>query len=135
MENLIAIEGKEKIKANTIEELVKKLISADFYELSKEEKINKLEIKTTQNCIFRNIPITKSINNIDLTKDKFILHDQYTYILSLVKNNIIILLERVDSNIFTKTIDKTNIKDNYIIVNKYIDEILIDYINKNKKNN
>ena len=39
-----------------------------------------------------------------------------------------LLLERKDSNIFTKKLNKDKIKDNYIIVNTFAKELLKKYI-------
>lgn len=47
-----------------------------------------------------------------------------TYIMSLLLTNKIVLLEKVNSNIFTKDIDKTNIEKNYLVVNNFSKEIL-----------
>ena len=58
----------------------------------------------------------------------FIIKDEMTYILSLLMTNNIILLERKDSNIFTKSINKDNLEDNYIVVNAYAKELLSRYI-------
>ena len=131
MEKLILIEENNKIKVNSLEELVQKLLSNNYYELNSKEKLKILETKTYQNCILKNIPIIKIEKhnlNINLNQNVFILYDEITYILSLVKNNIMILLEKTDSNIFTKCLDKSNIKDNYIIVNRFIDDILNNYL-------
>ena len=60
---------------------------------------------------------------------KFIIKDEITYILSLLTTGNILLLERIDSNIFTKDIDKLNYNDNYIIVNTFANELPKKYCN------
>ena len=46
----------------------------------------------------------------------------------MLKFNKIILLEKADANIFGKYINKQNIKDNYIIINKFANGILKKYL-------
>ena len=65
---------------------------------------------------------------IDL-KNKFIIYDEKTYILSLLLTERAMLLESIDSNIFTENLDKTGIRDNYIIVNTFAEKLLDKYIN------
>ena len=84
----------------------------------------------------------KSINTADLFKkivklnkypenfeeNSFILYNEISYILSMLKFNKLILLERTDANIFGRYINKEWIEDNYIIINKFADEILKKYL-------
>ena len=114
MKNLIVIEDGESFEYSTLEELVKDLISKDYYTMSDEVKNKKLiDIKEIDN----------QIN--EYTKN------EYLAILFLLKNNVFTLLENIDSNIFVKYLDKANFDNNYIIVNKYAEEILEKYIGKN----
>ena len=57
-----------------------------------------------------------------------ILYDEYTYILSMLQLQKFYLLEAKEANIFGKYIDKNAIKDNYIIVNTFANEILKTYL-------
>ena len=77
-------------------------------------KICKLDNKTT---------------NFD--KNAFIIYDEITYILSLLKFNKIILLEKTNANILGKYINKENIEENYLILNKFADEIMQKYLENN----
>lgn len=43
--------------------------------------------------------------------------------LSLCKNNALKILEKKESNIFTKNIDKSNLEGNYILVNAVLEKI------------
>lgn len=61
-------------------------------------------------------------------ENKFIIKDEITYVLSLLITNKIILLERIDSNIYTANINKSEMKDNYVIVNKFAKELLKIYL-------
>ena len=107
---LIAIENGEYFQYDKLEDLAKDLIDDSFYEMSQEERINKIHIKALANKLER--------NNIISIKD------EKEYILHLLVLNRIILLERIDSEIFIKDIDKSKIKDNYIVVNTFAQKLL-----------
>ena len=129
MNNLIVIEGKEKYQYDDLQSLVKNFISPNYYEMSKEEKENELEKKTIANTMLeknKTMKIEKEIKEID--ENAFILYDEITFILSLAKFNKIVLLERTDANIFSQYIDKQSFKDNYIIINKFANEIIKKYL-------
>ncbi len=137
MENLIVIEGKEKYQYKDIKSLIEKFINKNYYNMSKVERKNELEKKTVANTMLNGIKVItleKETDNFD--EDAFILYDEITYILSMLKFNKIILLEKTDANIFgkylnKKYINKENIKDNYIIINKFANEIMEKYLNNN----
>jgi hypothetical protein len=132
MENLIVIEGKEKYKYNDIESLIKGFINERYYNMSETEQKNELEKKAIANTIQDNIKIynmESKAQNYD--KEAFIVYDEITYILSMLKFNKIILLEKTNANIFGKYINKENITDNYIIVNKFANEIIQKYLENN----
>ena len=132
MENLIVIEGKEKYKYNDIESLIKGFINERYYNMSETEQKNDLEKKAIANTIQDNIKIynmESKAQNYD--KEAFIVYDEITYILSMLKFNKIILLEKTNANIFGKYINKENITDNYIIVNKFANEIIQKYLENN----
>lgn len=127
MKNLIVIEDGESFEYSTLEELVKDLISKDYYTMSDEVKNKKLIELIYKNIINMNIKDIKEKDNQinEYTKN------EYLAILFLLKNNVFTLLENIDSNIFVKYLDKANFNNNYIIVNKYAEEILEKYIGKN----
>lgn len=132
MENLIVIEGKEKYKYNDIKSLIKGFINERYYNMSETEQKNELEKKAIANTIQDNIKIynmESKAQNYD--KEAFILYDEITYILSMLKFNKIILLEKTNANIFGKYINKENITDNYIIINKFANEIIQKYLENN----
>lgn len=132
MENLIVIEGKEKYKYNDIKSLIKGFINERYYNMSETEQKNELEKKAIANIIQDNIKIynmESKAQNYD--KEAFIVYDEITYILSMLKFNKIILLEKTNANIFGKYINKENITDNYIIVNKFANEIIQKYLENN----
>ena len=136
MEKLIVIEGRESYQYSNINNLIKNFINKDYFNMSVEERKNELEKKIMANTIQRNIKVVKLENNIkNFSHNAFVLYDEITYILSMLKFNIIILLERKDAEIFGKYINNENIKnneDNYIILNKFADEIMTNYLKSQK---
>lgn len=132
MENLIVIEGNNKYQYKDIESLIEAFINKNYFSMSEEERKNELEKKAFANTIQNNIKIVnfeKDKKNFD--EDVFVLYDEFSYILSMLKFNKMILLERTDANIFGRYINKENMQDNYIIINKFANEIMGKYL-KNK---
>ena len=126
LKNLIVIENGKEYQFDTLEEVVKELIDEKFYEMTQQEKIDKMKIKALANCITNKMEVTKKIpENVD---NKFIIKDEITFILSLLLTNNILLLERKDADILAKDLNKENINDNYIIVNSFAKELLEKYI-------
>ena len=129
LNKVIIIEDDNKVQCDSVEEVVKTLIDETYYELDDKEKLEKREMKAIANCINNSFEIVENVNSKDL-ENKFVIKDETTYVLSLLIINKIILLERIDSNIYTSSIDKSNMKDNYIIVNKFAKELLKNYLEK-----
>lgn len=134
LKNIVVIENDLSIQCDTLEELVKLLIDEKYYEMTEIKKIERMEMKALANCINNKMEIIKEqdINEQENLDNKFIIKDEFTYILSLLQTNKIILLERKDASILTKDLEKDNIKDNYIIVNTFAKELLIKYLKQNK---
>ena len=129
LSKIIIIENDNKVQCDSEEEVIKLLIDKRYYELSEKEKLEKREMKAIANCINNSLEIVENVNSKDL-ENKFVIKDETTYVLSLLIINKIILLERIDSNIYTSSIDKSNMKDNYIIVNKFAKKLLKNYLEK-----
>lgn len=127
LKKIIIIENNNKIQCDSEEEVVRLLIDDNYYELTEEKKLEKREIKAIANCINNDMKIVKEIDN-DNIENKFIIKDEMTYIFSLLMTNNIMLLERIDSNIYTGRMNKTGLKDNYIIVNKFGKRLLESYL-------
>jgi len=129
MEKLIVIEGKEKYKYDNIENLIEAFIGNNYSNMPTEEKNIILEKKAVANTMMDNIKVVK-INKYpdDFEENSFVLYNEISYILSMLKFNKLMLLERTDANIFGKYINKQSIEDNYIIINKFANEILKKYL-------
>ena len=129
MKNLIIIEGKEKYQFDNIEELVDVFVGRNFYNMPEEEKKVILEKRTAANALINNLSIIELKKYPDdYMKNAFIVYDEYTYILSMLKFNKLVLLEKTDANIFGKYMKKDWVEDNYIIINNFANEILNNYL-------
>ena len=119
LKKLIAIENGESYQYDTLEDLVKDLIDENFYNMQQNEKVEIMQKKAVANSF-------KSLEDIGII-DK--IEDELTYILYLLTTNNVVLLEHKETEIFTKDIDKTELEDNYIIVNSFAEELLNKRIN------
>lgn len=133
MKNLILISDDTKNEFDNIEEL-KKFILSNLYNATNEEQqkffyekvfgfsiINRLQIVDTLKGVYES---NYQINEKEIIKlEKAIVINNFdTYILSLCKFNIIVLLEEENHRYYTKDIINTN--DKYIVVNAFADKIL-----------
>ena len=133
MENLIIIEGENKQGFASIEDIVKVCINKEYYSMNEEEKCLELEKMAFANAGVYNIPVINFKENLDenrISANVFVFYDEITHILSLAKIGKIVILEKTECNMFTKYIDKSNIEDNYVIINKFVDEILSKYLSE-----
>lgn len=130
LKKLILLEGEEDYQCDTLEELVKRLLDEKYYELSYKEKRNAIKKKALANCLGINMNVIENFRLESDIENNIIIYDEITYIYSLLILNKVLLLERIDSNIFTKKIDKSKMENNYIIVNKFAKELLENYINE-----
>ena len=126
LKKIIIIENGKQYQYDTESEVVKKLISEQYYELCEKDRQQILKKKAIANSLNNNMEILDSaqIEKSAKIDNKFILLNERTYILSLLTADNIILLERVDSNIFTNSLDKSKFTKKYIVVNKFAKQIL-----------
>ncbi|MBR2787059.1 MAG: hypothetical protein IKD76_06175 [Clostridia bacterium] len=130
LKELIIIENGKEYQFSTLEEIVKALIDSNYYEMSKEQRIKRMKMLALANSINNKVEIEEKVVRNSEIEGKFIIKDEITYILSLLVMNKILLLERKDANVFTTELDKSNMKDNYIIVNTFAKILLREYIEK-----
>lgn len=129
MENLIVIEEKQKYQYKDIKGLIEHFINKDYFNMTKEEKEAELEKRTLANAIQNNIKVIKLEKDVsNYEENAFIIYDEISYILSMLSFNKIVLLEKTTANIFGKYINKENIEDNYIIINKFANSIMKKYV-------
>lgn len=131
LNNLIAIEKKNDYQCNTINELVKKLIDEKYYELTLEQRKNKMKMLAMANTLNKKMEIVDNCS-CDNINGKFIIKDEFTYVLSLLICGNIVLLEKKESNVFIKYTNVPESKDNYIIVNKFAKDILKSYLKEQR---
>ena len=136
MKNIILITKKEQYELNNLEEIFHNIFGPEYETLDEKAKlIQRYEMAFAVSKFYNNIPIVHTkmgtmgekyrveAEEYDID-NSFIIDNEITYILSLCKLNEIMLLENKDANILTKNIDKTNIEDNYIVINTYVNQIL-----------
>lgn len=129
LKNLLLVENNKGYQFDTEGELVKFLLGKNYYTLSLEEKKKHMRMNAYMKCAGTNLEVVELKNERIHVKNKFILYDEKTYVLSLVITGRIELLEHIDSNIYTKDLEKKEIKKNYIILSKFAEELLQKYVN------
>ena len=134
MKDLILIENEKYNQFSRIEEITKFLLGDNYFNISDEEKRELMRLNARAYCINTNKKIVTlneiKDNNID---NIFAIQDEKSYILSLLNINKYTLLEKTTCDIFTSDLNKENIKDNYIIVNRFAEELLDKHIKKLKE--
>lgn len=134
LNKIILIENDKSYQFSNEKSLVEHLMGNNYYNQSENEKLEQMQLNALAKCLGTNLEILKvdkeneKKERIDV-KNKFVIYDEKTYVLSLLLTQRAMLLESTDSNIFTGGLDKTEIKDNYIIVNTFAEKLLDQYIN------
>ena len=135
MKNLIVIEGERNYQYNNVQELVKDFIHPNYNEMSKGEQIKEIEKRAIANMVKENVQIVtmNKEQTIPIIKNKFVINDEYTYILSMLMYDKFVLLEEINANIFGKYMKQKPKKGNYIILNKFANEIMQKYLKDKRK--
>ncbi len=129
LDKLIIIKDDKDYQCSTFEEIVKYLINENYYNLTKQEKENIMMKKAIEKAVDKGLKIIKNNNQIKDLNKSFIIIDEMTVILSIIKDQSkIVLLERKDSNIFNKYIKIPNNNDNYAIINTFAIQALKNYL-------
>lgn len=147
MNDIIVVEGKNKYTFSDRKEMLEQFLGKDYSKLNKHEQYEKLRLKTLMNSTFKGIPV-KDITKGDIVDNiidtQYIIFDEETFLLSLAKNNDIVIYEKENADIFTKSINKDNlerINREYIRINDCANAILQNKIkslhldNKSKEKN
>lgn len=127
MKELILIENDKSYQFSNERELIEHLLGNNYYNSTEHEKREQMKLNALLNCKglrMKAVELEKMKNENLYNDKKFIIYNERTYVLSLLLTNRYTLLERIDSNIYTKEINKLNIKENYIIVNVFAQKIL-----------
>ena len=129
LDKFIIIENGKDYQCNTFEEVVKYFIGENYYNLTMVEQKNIIMKIAIDNALNSNLKIVSKAKNIDNIKKSFIVIDEITVILSILKNQTkIVLLERKDSNIFNQYIKIPKTNDNYVIINTFSTQALKIYL-------
>lgn len=132
LKNLIIIEGENQLQCDSEQDVVKALISNDYYQLSAKEQYEKMRLMATANLIGKpNVQIVdkENIKEGKNLENKFVLLDEKTYVLSLLINSNVNLLENTNSNVYIGALNKSKFTKNYVLVNKFAKELLEKYVN------
>ena len=136
MDPLVVIIQGQQFKLKNLNNLVASIFGKSYFDLSQEERLKAHAISQ----FHKYLPIVNTEqgtygDNFDIVKkdydfeNAFIIDDDYSYILSLCKINSFMLLEVRNSNIFTGLIDKSEIKDDLVVINHFAKEILGELYN------
>ncbi|MDD2377001.1 MAG: hypothetical protein PHD15_04070 [Clostridia bacterium] len=136
MKNIIILYENNKYEINTLQEIVKLVLGEEYLNMNVEEKFKVRYEKAFGICKMNNIIIIDTkvgvLNDNNKTKIKydilntFIIDNEETYILSLCKYADMLLLEEKNSEVFNnKELIKNNTNDNYVVINKYVNELLL----------
>lgn len=138
---LLEMNNSKDFQTDDYKEIVKKLISPDFYSLSKEERKAKIKQLAQINALFQNkrneklgyperIEVRDKYKKGDDVSNSIYTSDEKAYILSLASTNIIMLFERLDSHILTKGIMPKTYEKEYCVVNSHAKDLLKNYLNR-----
>lgn len=141
MDPLVVIIQGQQFKLKNLNNLVASIFGKSYFDLSQEERLKvRYEKAHAISQFHKYLPIVNTEqgtygDNFDIVKkdydfeNAFIIDDDYSYILSLCKINSFMLLEVRNSNIFTELIDKSEIKDDLVVINHFAKEILDELYN------
>ena len=141
MDPLVVIIQGQQFKLKNLNNLVASIFGKSYFDLSQEERLKvRYEKAHAISQFHKYLPIVNTEqgtygDNFDIVKkdydfeNAFIIDDDYSYILSLCKINSFMLLEVRNSNIFTGLIDKSEIKDDLVVINHFAKEILVELYN------
>lgn|SRR5574344_587352 len=122
MNSILIINGQEYY-FNSYKEVIEYIFGNDYLQSTEAEKQNSREMQALLYIKNKDIGIGKD----------FYVDTEEEYIYSLLKYSFITILEKVKNPIFTKNILSGDIDGNYILVNKYADELLKKARQKNDK--
>ena len=141
MDPLVVIIQGQQFKLKNLNNLVASIFGKSYFDLSQGERLKvRYEKAHAISQFHKCLPIVNTEqgtygDNFDIVKkdydfeNAFIIDDDYSYILSLCKINSFMLLEVRNSNIFTGLIDKSEIKDDLVVINHFAKEILDELYN------
>ena len=130
MKNIVVVEDGRKYEYSDMQEMIREMMGEEYENLAEEEKYKRLKLKTYMNAGIRNLPIKEILNGEqveNIESSQYILLNELTFLLSLAKNNDIVIYEQENSENFVKGIEKNDLERvsyDYIRVNDCADELL-----------
>ena len=140
MDPLVVIIQGQQFKLKNLNNLVASIFGKSYFDLSQEERLKvRYEKAHAISQFHKYLPIVNTDqgtygDNFDIIKkdydfeNAFIIDDDYSYILSLCKINSFMLLEVRNSNIFTGLIDKSEIKDDLVVINHLLSHFYLSVL-------
>lgn len=145
--NLIISLNNNIYQLDNIIQVISLILGETYNHLNEEEKLlkrydsllpfsveNKLLIASSLQGVFKERTILDNSKIYSLEKDLFI-DDEITYLLSLCRIDQIQILEKTEANIFATNLANKTDGSNYILINKFTNEILKNYIERRQLNN
>lgn len=141
MDPLVVVIQGQQFKLKNLNNLVASIFGKSYFDLSQEERLKvRYEKAHAISQFHKYLPIVNTEqgtygDNFEIIKkdydfeNAFIIDDDYSYILSLCKINSFMLLEVRNSNIFTGLIDKSEIKEDLVVINHFAKDILDELYN------
>lgn len=138
---LLEMQNSQDFQTDNYRDIVKQLISQDFYSLSGNEKREKIKQLAQINALFQNkrneehgfsqkIEVRDTYKKGDDVSDGIYTCDEKAYILSLASTNIIMLFERVDSRVITANVMAKSYEKEYCVINTHARELLKNHLNR-----
>lgn len=138
---LLEMQNSQDFQTDNYRDIVKQLISQDFYSLSGNEKREKIKQLAQINALFQNkrneehgfsqkIEVRDTYKKGDDVSDGIYTCDEKAYILSLASTNIIMLFERVDSRVITTNVMAKSYEKEYCVINTHARELLKNHLNR-----
>jgi hypothetical protein len=138
---LLELQNSQDFQTDDYRELVKQLISQDFYGLSSNEKKVKIKQMAQINALFQNkrneehgfsqrIEVRDTYKKGDDVSNGIYTCDEKAYILSLASTNIVMIFERADSHVLNKGVMPKGYEKEYCVINTHAKELLKNHLNR-----
>lgn len=138
---LLELQNSQDFQTDDYRDLVKQLISKDFYKLSKSERKAEIKKMAQINALFQNkrneergfsprIEVRDTYKKGDDVSNGIYTCDEHAYILSLASTNVIMIFERADSHTFAKSIMPKGYEKEYCVINTHARELLKNHLNR-----
>lgn len=130
----ILIEGSKDLATDDFKDVVKALISEDYYDQPKEKRkelIKQVATANKLNASSYDLEVRDSYKKGEDVSNALYTCDETAYILSLT-NTIkgMFLFERIDSHVVAKNIQLKGYEKDYCVINVHSEELLRNYLSR-----